>query len=336
MERFTLLGDGGSFNHRTIKSVYTTQAKNGGKQMGSEEKNAAVHEEIKKVNQLPAHSTYATHRIRVLNKILQLLSVQRTTSQDKELELLFAGFQSELFCVDLKQVAGISTPSSWMIYGLVYKVHSYNTNGLCVVGFMDDHYPVRSAFSILNKVMDEYQKCFGDSWKTIQADGTQPWPYLNEAVTKFQLRRCMDTPMQRVHPPLLVLIFLELRFDLVTSKVDESGFPDIVGSAYCVAPEVLRRRSWVDPKSILCEFFKAGQCAKGFKCVCMGLFDTKVEAACRASEDRTIPLNVIAEKTKLTVEHVVKQDEKEDQKRGTAKENNTLPIKTTKKPFKPN
>lgn len=24
--------------------------------------------------------------------------------------------------------------------------------------------------------------------------------------------------------------------------------------------------SGVDPKSILCEFFKAGQCAKGFKC----------------------------------------------------------------------
>ncbi|KAI3502780.1 hypothetical protein L1887_31087 [Cichorium endivia] len=33
-----------------------------------------------------------------------------------------------------------------------YKVHSYNRNGLCVVGFMDDNYPVRSAFSILNKV----------------------------------------------------------------------------------------------------------------------------------------------------------------------------------------
>ncbi|KAI3780016.1 hypothetical protein L2E82_09851 [Cichorium intybus] len=45
--------------------------------MGSEEKKAAVHEEIKKVNQLPAHNTYATHRIWVLNKILQLLSVQR-------------------------------------------------------------------------------------------------------------------------------------------------------------------------------------------------------------------------------------------------------------------
>jgi len=34
-----------------------------------------------------------------------------------------------------------------------YKVHSYNRNGLCVVGFMDDHYPVRSAFSVLNQVI---------------------------------------------------------------------------------------------------------------------------------------------------------------------------------------
>ncbi|XP_076920631.1 VAMP-like protein YKT61 [Bidens hawaiensis] len=67
-----------------------------------------------------------------------------------------------------------------------YKVHSYNRNGLCVVGFMDDHYPVRSAFYVLNTLMDEYQKCFGDSWRTIQADSTQPWPYLNDALTKFQ------------------------------------------------------------------------------------------------------------------------------------------------------
>ncbi|CAL5402101.1 unnamed protein product [Camellia sinensis] len=32
-----------------------------------------------------------------------------------------------------------------------YKIHSYNRNGLCTVGFMGDHYPVRSAFSLLNK-----------------------------------------------------------------------------------------------------------------------------------------------------------------------------------------
>ncbi|KAF3452978.1 hypothetical protein FNV43_RR03411 [Rhamnella rubrinervis] len=67
-----------------------------------------------------------------------------------------------------------------------YKVHSYNRDGLCAVGFMDDHYPVRSAFSLLNQVLDEYQKAFGDSWRTIQSDSSQPWPYLNDALMKFQ------------------------------------------------------------------------------------------------------------------------------------------------------
>ncbi|KAF3332016.1 VAMP-like protein YKT61 [Carex littledalei] len=67
-----------------------------------------------------------------------------------------------------------------------YKVHSYNRNGLCAVAFMDDHYPIRSAFSLLNKVLDEYQKAFGDSWKVTKTDATQPWPYLTDALTKFQ------------------------------------------------------------------------------------------------------------------------------------------------------
>ncbi|XP_062207564.1 VAMP-like protein YKT61 isoform X1 [Phragmites australis] len=67
-----------------------------------------------------------------------------------------------------------------------YKVHSYNRNGLCVVAFMDDHYPVRSAFSVLNKVLDEYQKAFGDSWKSASADATQQWPFLTNALTQFQ------------------------------------------------------------------------------------------------------------------------------------------------------
>ncbi|CAL5192006.1 unnamed protein product [Lathyrus oleraceus] len=56
-----------------------------------ERKQAVVQEEIWRMNQLPAKSTYVAHRLRVLNKILQLMSVQRTVSQEKELELLFAG-----------------------------------------------------------------------------------------------------------------------------------------------------------------------------------------------------------------------------------------------------
>ncbi|XP_074591607.1 VAMP-like protein YKT61 [Curcuma longa] len=67
-----------------------------------------------------------------------------------------------------------------------YKVHSYNRNGLCAMAFMDDHYPVRSAFSLLNTVLDEYQKTFGESWRVQQTDSTQPWPFLTEALTKFQ------------------------------------------------------------------------------------------------------------------------------------------------------
>lgn len=35
-------------------------------------------------------------------------------------------------------------------------------------------------------MVDEYQKVFGESWRTVQEDSTQPWPYLNEALTKFQ------------------------------------------------------------------------------------------------------------------------------------------------------
>jgi synaptobrevin family protein YKT6 len=67
-----------------------------------------------------------------------------------------------------------------------YKVHAYNSNGLIAVGFMDDHYPVRSSFSLLNQVLDEYQKNFGESWRTVQEDKSEPWPYLNDALSRFQ------------------------------------------------------------------------------------------------------------------------------------------------------
>ncbi|GAB4832716.1 VAMP-like protein ykt61 [Ancistrocladus abbreviatus] len=67
-----------------------------------------------------------------------------------------------------------------------YKVHAYNRGGLCALGFMDDHYPVRSAFSLLNQVLDEYQKKFGETWRMVKTDNSEPWPYLNEALTRYQ------------------------------------------------------------------------------------------------------------------------------------------------------
>ncbi|PNY17773.1 hypothetical protein L195_g014525 [Trifolium pratense] len=44
-----------------------------------ERKQAVVQEELRRMNQLPAKSTYVAHRLK------------RTESQEKELELLFAG-----------------------------------------------------------------------------------------------------------------------------------------------------------------------------------------------------------------------------------------------------
>jgi synaptobrevin family protein YKT6 len=67
-----------------------------------------------------------------------------------------------------------------------YVVHCYNRNGLCGLAFVDKEYPLRSAFSVINKVLDEYQTTFGDSWKIKTTDCTDAWPYLPDALVKFQ------------------------------------------------------------------------------------------------------------------------------------------------------
>lgn len=41
-----------------------------------EAKKGAVHDEMNRMKQLPTNSTYVSHRLRVLHKILQLMSAQ--------------------------------------------------------------------------------------------------------------------------------------------------------------------------------------------------------------------------------------------------------------------
>jgi synaptobrevin family protein YKT6 len=36
------------------------------------------------------------------------------------------------------------------------------------------------------QVLDEYQTTFGNTWQTKTTDSTDPWPYLPDALTKFQ------------------------------------------------------------------------------------------------------------------------------------------------------
>ncbi|KAJ7517834.1 hypothetical protein O6H91_21G041600 [Diphasiastrum complanatum] len=35
-------------------------------------------------------------------------------------------------------------------------------------------------------VLDEYQQKFGNTWQNAQSDNNEAWPYLTEALTKFQ------------------------------------------------------------------------------------------------------------------------------------------------------
>lgn len=37
------------------------------------------------------------------------------------------------------------------------------------------------------QLLDEYEKNFGNSWRSAQADSTQPWPYLDQALIRFQV-----------------------------------------------------------------------------------------------------------------------------------------------------
>uniref|UniRef100_A0A0A9GRT2 Uncharacterized protein n=1 Tax=Arundo donax TaxID=35708 RepID=A0A0A9GRT2_ARUDO len=69
-------------------TALTTSSAANGLQKGDRE--APIDAEIARVNKLPSCSSYAIHRMKVLNKLCHLMSMKRTTSQDEELELLFS------------------------------------------------------------------------------------------------------------------------------------------------------------------------------------------------------------------------------------------------------
>ncbi|KAG0619273.1 hypothetical protein M758_4G128000 [Ceratodon purpureus] len=54
------------------------------------QKTALVQAEVQRMKCLPPSSAYAIHRLKVLNKMLQLLSKVRSNTEAEELEALFA------------------------------------------------------------------------------------------------------------------------------------------------------------------------------------------------------------------------------------------------------
>ncbi|KAI3663986.1 hypothetical protein L6452_30448 [Arctium lappa] len=85
--------------------------------------------------------------------------------------------------------------------------------------------------------LDEYQKNFGDSWKAIQADCSQAWPYLDEALTRFQDPAQADK-LLKIHRELdetKIILFIELLKCLISivgvdftmaTRVDDVDFEE--------------------------------------------------------------------------------------------------------------
>lgn len=61
------------------------------------------------------------------------------------------------------------------------------------------------------QVLDEYQGNFGDSWQSKTSDVTDPWPYLPDALAKFQVCDNMVACGQHMETIVLILCRL-LRF----------------------------------------------------------------------------------------------------------------------------
>lgn len=76
MENFEQFEGGNSLN-RPKEGISSFHAgRDAYKKVGADEKKTAVHEEMTRLSRLPQNSVYVSHRTRVLNKILQLLSIQ--------------------------------------------------------------------------------------------------------------------------------------------------------------------------------------------------------------------------------------------------------------------
>lgn len=67
-----------------------------------------------------------------------------------------------------------------------YMVHCYNKNGLLGLAFVDRAYPLRGAFSVINKILEEYERQAGSSWSNTTTDNKETVPWLQEALLKYQ------------------------------------------------------------------------------------------------------------------------------------------------------
>ena len=67
-----------------------------------------------------------------------------------------------------------------------YLCHAFNKDGLAAITFADKTYPRRSAFCVINKVLDDYVEKFGQNWRNHTADTNEGNPILEAALREYQ------------------------------------------------------------------------------------------------------------------------------------------------------
>eukprot|EP00891_Asterochloris_glomerata_P001380 jgi/Astpho2/1380/Aster-06237 len=67
-----------------------------------------------------------------------------------------------------------------------YMVHVFNRDGLEGLAIVDQDYPSRSAFCVVNKVLDDFMDESQDRWRSVQADNSDAQVLLDAALTKYQ------------------------------------------------------------------------------------------------------------------------------------------------------
>jgi synaptobrevin family protein YKT6 len=70
-----------------------------------------------------------------------------------------------------------------------YFCHAYNRDGLVGIAFADQEYPVRAGFSVVNKVLDDFDAKHGQSWRGATADAfSEENPDLEASLQRYQVR----------------------------------------------------------------------------------------------------------------------------------------------------
>lgn len=104
-----------------------------------------------------------------------------------------------------------------------YYCHVFNRDGLVGIAFVDEDYPARAGFCIVNKVLEDFSLQHGDKWRGVTADTQDAQTIVEAALEKYQ-----------VCPPVRLLFYLLYHdacgsFALAGGSVVAMKIPDLLG-----------------------------------------------------------------------------------------------------------